>query len=160
MNYHSWGKLGVFQEELTDKAVPLHLRLKLFHSILTPTIVYGCSSWVMTAAGEEKLKVAQLNMMRTILGRGRKRNESTSELENWVEWVQRVTTEARQIMADHNIPHWVDEQAAGMCRWSARVKSMESERWAKQGLNWQPEGYRSRGHPLARWADRVELLCR
>ena len=71
-------------------------------------------------------------------------NESTSERETWVEWVQRVTTEARQIMADHNIPHWVDEQAARMRRWSARVNTMESERWAKQVLSWQPEGYRSR----------------
>ena len=138
----AWAKFGVFWEELTDKAVPLHLRSKLFHSILTPTILYGCSSWVMTAAREEKLKVAQLKMTRTILGRWRKMNESTSERETWVEWVQRVTTEARQIMADHNIPHWVDEQAARMRCWSARVNTMESERWAKQVLNWQPEGYR------------------
>jgi hypothetical protein len=156
----AWAKFGVFWEELTDQAVNLHLRLKLFHSILTPTILYGCSSWVMTAAREEKLKVAQLKMMRTILGRARKRNESTSELETWVEWVQRVTTEARRVMADHNIPHWVDEQAARMRHWNAQVKTMESERWAKHILGWQPEGYRSRGHPRARWADRVELLCR
>jgi hypothetical protein len=64
----AWGKFGAFKQELTDKAIPLHLRLKLFNSVVTPTVLYGCSSWVMTHARDAKLRSAQLKMLRAIWG--------------------------------------------------------------------------------------------
>jgi hypothetical protein len=33
-----WAKFSVFKSELTDKGVPLHLWLKLFNTVLTPTV--------------------------------------------------------------------------------------------------------------------------
>ena len=35
----AWAKSGFFRNELTDKDVPLHLRLKLFHSVVAPTVL-------------------------------------------------------------------------------------------------------------------------
>jgi hypothetical protein len=63
----AWAKFGLFRGELTDKNVPLHLRLKLFDTILTPTVLYGCSSWVMTGTRETLLRSTQMKMLRAVL---------------------------------------------------------------------------------------------
>ena len=51
-----WSKFGLYKNELMNKDVPLKLRLKLFHSVVTPTILYGCASWVTTAKRGQKLQ--------------------------------------------------------------------------------------------------------
>ena len=74
-------------------------------------------------------------------------------LETWVGWVQRVTAEAQLAMKKHSIPDWVAEQRKKVATWITRLSKMESHRWARQVLDWEPEGRRSRGHPCARWMD-------
>ena len=111
----AWAKFGTFRQELTDKAVPLHLRMKLFHSAVTPTALYGCGSWVMTKERDSKLKGAQFKMIRAMLGRGRK-YKPDGDVETWVDWVQRVTTEARQLMKNHDVPIWTEERRSRLRR--------------------------------------------
>ena len=41
-----WANFGMMKNELTDKNVPIGFRLKLFHTVVTPTIMYGSCSWV------------------------------------------------------------------------------------------------------------------
>ena len=67
-----WAKFGVYKSELTDKRYPLKQRLRLFESIITPTVLYGSGSWAMTVERERVLQSAQRRMMRKILGSGRK----------------------------------------------------------------------------------------
>ena len=152
----AWAKFGAYRDELTDKMVPLHLRLKLFHSVVTPSVLYGCSSWVMTRAKETQLQSVQMKMMRSILGKGRATN-THGVMETWVEWVQRVTHEARVKMEHFKIPNWTDEVQVRLCRWHEKLGSMSQERWARKVFAWDPSGYRLRGRPLARWADQPQL---
>ena len=154
----AWSKFGTFRGELTDRAVPLHLRLRLFHAVLTPTILYGCASWVMTESRSTLLRTTQLKMLRVLLGRGRIRKEPDGAVETWVEWVQRVTPEARKAMLDHGIPAWDVEQQSRQRQWGLHVESMSHDRWAKKALNWQPDGRRGRGRPATRWADKFASL--
>ena len=161
----AWSKFGMYRQELTDRSIPLHLRLKLFHAVVTPSVLYGSSSWVMTCAREQALRSAQMKMMRTILTRRRSaRQPSEAEIaatgetgpvvETWVEWVKRVTREAREAMTTHHIPDWVKVQQESVRRWSWRLHGMESHRWACRVLNWQPDGWRARSHPRTRWLDK------
>ena len=60
----AWAKFGVWKQELTDREVPLQLRLKLFQAVITPTVLYGSGSWVMTDARQAVLQSAQLKMLR------------------------------------------------------------------------------------------------
>ena len=151
-------EIRYFRGELTDRAVPLHLRLRLFHAVLTPTILYGCASWVMTESRSTLLRTTQLKMLRVLLGRGRIRKEPDGAVETWVEWVQRVTPEARKAMLDHGIPAWDVEQQSRQRQWGLHVESMSHDRWAKKALNWQPDGRRGRGRPATRWADKFASL--
>ena len=146
----AWGKFGAFKSELTDKAIPLRLRLKLFQSVVAPTVLYGCCSWVMTRERTMKLKSTQSKMLRTMLGR-RRLVDTAGELETWVDWIQRVTHEARQLAGEQGIPCWVEEHIAKVEKWKQQLAGMEHRRWAKQVVDWQPQGCRSRGRPRARW---------
>jgi hypothetical protein len=150
----AWAKFGVFKNELTDKEIPLHLRMKLFHSVVSPTALYGCCSWVMTSARRLKLRRTQLKMMRLILCRRRTYN-ADGALETWVDCLQRVTGEARLAAEEHSIPNWAEIQTERLESWNTRLQQMNGERWAKQLLEWCPDGRRSRGRPSARWADEL-----
>ena len=128
------------------------LRLKLFQSVVTPTVLYGSGSWVMTMARQTKLKSAQFKMLRCILGR-RRLILPGGDTETWVEWVKRTTEDVREMLSRHNINSWIEDQTLRAQRWRDKVENMSSERWAKRVAEWTPEGYRRRGHPVARWSD-------
>ena len=40
----AWAKFAIYRTQLTDKDYPLTSRLRLFNSIVTPTVLYGCSA--------------------------------------------------------------------------------------------------------------------
>ena len=158
----AWAKFGTYRQELTDKTIPLILRLKLFQSVVTPTVLYGSCSWVMTQTREQALKTTQLKMVRAILGMRRlvTHGSDASEhanLETWVEWVRRATAEARKMMEAHRVSDWVTEQTHRVKRWGEKIGKMESHRWTKRMLAWSPFGRRSRGHPCCRWAEKMEV---
>ena len=154
-----WAKFGIYHNELTDKSIPLQLRLKLFNSVVTPSILYGSVSWVMTDAREEELRSTQLKMARAMLGKKRRTvaqaDSEAQTVESWVDWVRRVTPEAREAMRTHCVPDWVELQRDKLQRWDGRLQQMECHRWTRRVLDWQPEGRRSRGHPRMRWSDRL-----
>eukprot|EP00973_Karenia_brevis_P070944 9858508-Karenia_brevis.AAC.1 len=94
-------------------------------------------------------------MTRNILGRSRTTN-ANGELETWVEWIQRVTEEAREKMEQFKIPSWSAEVRLRILRWRDRVSNMSHERWTRKVYDWEPSGFRLRGRPLARWADQFQ----
>ena len=61
----------IWQDELTEKDYSLYQRLRLFHSMVTPTALYGAGSWAMTAGREQILRTTQRKMLRCILGKWR-----------------------------------------------------------------------------------------
>ena len=101
------------------------------------------------------LSSTQMKMLRAVLGRGRIKKQPDEEVETWVEWIQRVTHEARLAMKEHKVPDWIEEQRKRLQAWRQKLDSMSKDRWATKVLNWSPEGYRSRGRPLARWSDQA-----
>ena len=62
----AWAKFGIFKKELKDQAIPIHLRLKLFDAVVTPTILYGSEVWTMTLQLQKKLRATQRKMMSLI----------------------------------------------------------------------------------------------
>eukprot|EP00973_Karenia_brevis_P072582 10082551-Karenia_brevis.AAC.1 len=67
------GKFAQWRHELCSKHYSFRNRLRLFNSIITPTILFGCKSWIMTADRERKLRSTQRRMLRNMAGTGRRR---------------------------------------------------------------------------------------
>ena len=167
----AWAKFGMYKKELTDKDYSLFERLRLFHAVVTPTVLYGCCSWPMTGAREQTLRTAQRKMLRSILGHGRKIIEQTGDAtssnsseeddevddqevrESWVQWKRRVTGEALDASKKIGLPDWADEQRRRIFRWAGHVARRNDGRWTKQTLYWTPSGHRKPGHPRRRFED-------
>ena len=62
-----WAKFMKYKGELCDRKIQLHKRLKLFNSVVTPTVLYGSCCWTMTKEREHLLQVAQRRMLRKIV---------------------------------------------------------------------------------------------
>eukprot|EP00973_Karenia_brevis_P068972 9587603-Karenia_brevis.AAC.1 len=130
----------------------------------------------MTQSRRQQLRSAQRRMLRTILGSGQRIKDNTDsssssgstesskieeELESWVEWIQRVTTDALEAMTKAGVPDWVDEQIRRKWTWCGHVCRRTDGRWAKRILGWSPmRGRRCQGHPLTRWCDDVDMFTK
>ena len=68
-----------YKSELTTKHYSLSDRLRLFESVVTPTVLYGSETWTLTAEMSRLLRTTQRRMLRMVLGQGRRRRERTSE---------------------------------------------------------------------------------
>ena len=60
-------KFCIFKKELTDLAIPILLRTKLFDAVVTPTILYGSEVWTITLQRQKKLNRTQSELMRNII---------------------------------------------------------------------------------------------
>ena len=105
----AWKKFGVYRCELVDKNIPLYQRLRLFHAVITPSVLYGSGAWVMSKTMEMELQTAQRKMLRAIFCKGRTKYEDDT-LEPWVDWIRRVTHDVLGIADGLYLPEWADEQ--------------------------------------------------
>ena len=72
----AWSKFGSFRSELLNEKSNLYDRVRLFDSVVTPCVLFGCGSWALTKTDGNKIKVAQRRVLRAILGQGRRALEN------------------------------------------------------------------------------------
>jgi hypothetical protein len=145
----AWAKFGVFKGELTDPAIPIHLRTKLFNAVVTPTILYGSEVWTMTLQRQKKLRATQRRMMRQII----QAHRSYDRFENYVDWMKAETSRAVKTMHDNNVECWTVLQRRKTWDWAEKLVSTEGERWNQAVITWHLQGTRTRGRPKCRWHD-------
>ena len=64
----AWMKFNEHRDTLLNRHVSLRLRLKLFDSVITPTIVFGLMTCPLTSHQLQKLEVVRNRMLRSIVG--------------------------------------------------------------------------------------------
>ena len=146
----AWAKFAVFRNELTNKAYSIYQRLRLLNSVLMPSALYGCTSWVMTATREQALRSTQRKMLRSILGKGR------AEGETYLSWIHRTTEEAETLQQRYGFAEWVTEARRRKFKWAGHVSRREDGRWTRKILEWSVLGSRKPGHPCTRWTDSID----
>jgi len=179
-----WAKFHQFKRELCGRTYALKDKLKLFEAVITPSVLYGCASWVVTKQRENQLRTAQRQMLRRIIRVARLDAEEDAESnttddngdispgssrddddehmlehcgETWVEWIQRATGIAEATARSCRVSNWVESQRLKMWQWAGHVARRDDGRWSKKVLLWEPtDGQRPRGHPPRRWADRLD----
>ena len=70
-----WARFNQLRYELTNKRFPLHSILRLFNGTVTPSVLYGCSSWTLTKEMLLILRRVQRKMLRLVTGVPRRRKE-------------------------------------------------------------------------------------
>lgn len=108
----AWKKYEVYWNELVDKKLLLYQRFRLLHTVVTPSILYGSGSWAMTKSMEMELQTTQRKMLRSILGKGRSKDEH-SILEPWVDWKKKTTQSGWRNDAGENgagLGMWLDKK--------------------------------------------------
>eukprot|EP00973_Karenia_brevis_P093120 12415722-Karenia_brevis.AAC.1 len=73
----AWAKFMKFKQELTNKYYSLKQRIRLFESVVTPTMLYGCQTWTMTDPLEGKIRRCQRRMLRMMLDVKRRQTTKT-----------------------------------------------------------------------------------
>ena len=130
--------------------------MRLFASVVQPSVLYGCVSCSMTKEREHLLRTAQRKMVRKIVGTKPARmtdEQGEASLEDYVLWIKRATRKAEEALAKHSVPCWVEESYRRKYRWAGHVARRDDERWSRQVLCWKPVGVRAQGRPLTRWSD-------
>ena len=64
----AWSKFHTFYSSLTNKHVLSSLRLRLFNSVITPTMLYGLTTCPLTKNDYDQLAVIQRKMLKKIIG--------------------------------------------------------------------------------------------
>ena len=74
----AWRKFHALKQELTGPTYSQSDRLRLFNGTITPTILYGCEAWTLTAELENRLQRTQRQMLRMIVRVPRRRSTQTT----------------------------------------------------------------------------------
>ena len=96
----AWGKFHQHRQVLLNRNVPIHLRLKLFDSTVSPTMLYGMAVLPLTAAQLQRLGAVQRRMLRNITGRVRIADEP------WDETMRRMKHRVERALGQHSVQGW------------------------------------------------------
>lgn len=128
---------GTFQKLTSiwkSKAISLNLKIKLFNSLVVPTVLYGSETWQITKKLSHKLDVFQQRCLRRILKitwRDRVRNDTILRRSN-TRPLSAIITLRRMKLAGH-------------------ILRLDDLRHAKTAMFWSPNGKRKRGRPKNTW---------
>ena len=146
-----------FKDIFCNKRVPLPTRCKLYTAVVTPTVLYGCSAWVLSTREARRLICTQRRMLRWMLGVRRQPDE------DWVHFVKRATHASESAFRSHGCESWLALHIRRKWDSARKLASRGDSRWALRLLHWKPWHhclpYRSVGRPHQRWTDAFVEHC-
>ena len=143
-----WFKFHTLAPTLLNRKLPIILRLKLFDSVVSPTVTYSLSTTPLTGVQLSMLDATQRKMIRRMVGWVRFDDES------WEVTGQRM--KARLESALHRFPvrPWSVARAAQRDQIVHKLQSGLAPRVAQMAYQWSPADaalQRGPGRPRQRW---------
>ena len=127
---------------LRSKQLSRKTKVRLYHQLILPVLLYGSESWTLTSAGVKLLSAYERRVLRLIFG--------TACING--EWRIRYNQELYKL---YNHPDIIKKIQTRRLRWAGHVERMDDNAAAKI-YNFSVEGVRRRSHQRARWLDIVE----
>jgi hypothetical protein len=93
--YHANKKL------LTNKPLSKNSKMSVYKTIIRPVVTYGSETWVMNITHEEKLKIFERKILRSIYGPVQDSNN---------EWRVKTNQEIEALMKEENIVRFIQSQ--------------------------------------------------
>ena len=174
----AWRKFNALRDVLTNKRYPLNARIRLFNTTITPTVLYGSTSWTTTKTHTTQLQSTQRRMMRLIVGTPRRHTTSSAHLHNhhdaindttaepWPAYIQRATHIAERQLHNLKVESWTTTYWRRKWRWAARIAAQDHNRWSRRAIHWEPQYTDSRrtarrqARPCTRWDDIINAFLR
>jgi len=132
--------MGDLQKTWKGQGISMQTKMRLYNALIQPIALYGCETWTLRKAEENKLLVFEMAALRKILGVNRLdkiRNEEIRRRTGCHRTIVQVVCERQH-------------------RWLGHVLRMNDERIAKTVVQGKVEGTRRRGKPRATWLKTFE----
>ncbi|PSN53750.1 hypothetical protein C0J52_02215 [Blattella germanica] len=120
------------------------MKLKIYKTVISPVILYGCETWTLTLREEKRLRVFENKVLRKIFGP--KRDEETGE------WRRLHNTELKDL---YGKPDIVRKIKSHRLRWAGHVARMGDERGVRRILEGKTEGQRPVGRLRMKWENNI-----
>ena len=148
-----WAAFSKFKGALCNRRIPLSSRIALFEAVVTPCVLYACSTWVLNVEMTRKLQSAQRKMFRCMVRVARRTEEA------WPEYIRRVTHMSEDLARSCNATHWASLQHERKLILAAKCRLCADARWSGKLLHWKPWHrcipHRRIGHPFKRWTEEL-----
>lgn len=118
-----WYKFGQHKHVLCNRNIGIHLRLKLFDAVVTPTILYGLVALPLSSTSLQKIEVVQRKMLRKIVGWVRLQGES------WEATMHRMKDRVEDALKKHPVMLWRRRIGIHLWKYVLRIKAAPSESW-------------------------------
>src|ERR1700744_4222155 len=115
------------------------LKRKVFDSCVLPVLTYGAETLTLTKVSENKLRVTQRAMERSMLGISL-RDKMTNQ------WIRQQT----------KVVDVMERMASLKWNWAGHIARMTDERWTKTIMNCRPPTTRPGGRPPEGWTNGTE----
>ena len=99
----AWAKYNIHKADLTNDKLPIELRLRLFNATVTPTMMYGSGSWVLTEQMRKDIRTQQRKMLRCIAKCHKSFPKSPHSVEIYIESIQASNERTDRLMAQFNV---------------------------------------------------------
>ena len=140
----------------------LRLRLKLFDSVIAPTIVFGLMTCPLTSNQLRKLEAVRNRMLRSIVG------WAPLVDNDWHALMHKMIKKLENAQQIFNVRPWNERLLVGRFRFAAKIASAVNS-WASITSEWYPyqrwkmnycvEPRRRIGRPGKRWDDQIESFA-
>jgi hypothetical protein len=140
MHYHSVRNL------LSSRLLSKNLKIRIYKTIILPTVLYGCETWSLTLREKHRLRVIENRVLRRIFGP--KRDEVKGE------WRKLHNEGLRDLYSSPSIIRIIKLRRM---RWADHVARMRENRSAYRLLVGKPERKRPLGRPRHRWVDNIRM---
>ena len=100
-----WSKFHLFHASLTNKYVNIKLRIRLFDSVVTPSVLYGLTTSPLTQEDFKRFGVAQQRRLHKIVGWAKLDDEG------WDSVYRRLRERLRRQMGQYPVHDWADAGA-------------------------------------------------
>ena len=148
----AWFRFHELQHTLCNRKIPVHLRLKLFDSVVSPTVLYSLSTTPLTATQCERLDGVQRKMLRRIVGWVR------IDDEGWDVTGHRMKQRLQLALAKHPVATWSEVRSRHTRKLIGKLISNKAPTLACRVYRWAlcPSlpgyvRYRRPGRPSCRW---------
>ena len=121
------------------KSISIKTKMKLYHALVEPVLLYGSECWCLKKEDERRLLVTEMSWLRRIKGRSRRERI-------------RNTTTRKELGAEETVVEKIQKRRL---KWFGHLERMDSRRLPIAALHGHVEGERSRGRQRETWMDNM-----